>query len=298
MEQLQERWKELYSKTLPRLAKEKDSVQPTWPVHLDHCFGRIVLDNAIGKTQPWTLVLKSPAWKNMSEGQLEDAIALGEDIAVGSVDLVVLDQKSLELRGKTKGGRAGFKSASPKRKSEPSMEGDKETAPRAKRQKTLSSPKQSNTVKAVENEESNHVSDGKDDMVENPITGARFEDGDPEELIANAKMTAFRKRVLSLLCQVPKGRYTTYAALSDGVESTTSQKTCARAVGSAMRNNPFAPIVPCHRVLASGGKIGGFGGEWGEAGKHAQKKRSMLREEGVRFDGHGKVVGGPFVDFK
>ena len=58
-----------------------------------------------------------------------------------------------------------------------------------------------------------------------------------------------------------------------------------------MRNNPLAPTVPCHRVLAADGRIGGFGGSWGEAGEHAGEKRKLLRAEGVRFDGMGRVVG-------
>jgi len=64
-----------------------------------------------------------------------------------------------------------------------------------------------------------------------------------------------------------------------------------------MRKNPFAPLVPCHRVLAADGKIGGFGGDWGEEGRFASEKLRLLRDEGLKFDGRGKVVGEPFVDF-
>ena len=98
--QLQDRWNDLYKTHLPSLAKEKDPVQPHWPVQLDHCFARIILDNAVGVDQPWTAVVKSPAYKNMTRSQLEDAIELGEKIATGQVDLVQLDERSLELRGK------------------------------------------------------------------------------------------------------------------------------------------------------------------------------------------------------
>ncbi|KAJ4358459.1 uncharacterized protein N0V89_003042 [Didymosphaeria variabile] len=69
----------------------------------------------------------------------------------------------------------------------------------------------------------------------------------------------------------------------------TSHKTCARAVGNAMRNNPFAPEVPCHRILAADGTLGGFGGHWGEQGKYASRKHELLEEEGVRFDSRNKV---------
>ncbi|KAF1346474.1 6-O-methylguanine DNA methyltransferase, partial [Delphinella strobiligena] len=87
-------------------------------------------------------------------------------------------------------------------------------------------------------------------------------DPDPLHLISTSKLNPFRKLVLSHLCAVPRGNWTTYAAISDHISST-SHKTCARAVGNAMRKNPFAPLVPCHRVLASGGAIGGF---WGWVG--------------------------------
>jgi len=64
-----------------------------------------------------------------------------------------------------------------------------------------------------------------------------------------------------------------------------------------MRNNPFAPLAPCHRVLAADRKIGGFGGDWGEEGRFANEKIKLLSAEGVRFDGLGKVIGEPFEDF-
>ena len=107
--------------------------------------------------------------------------------------------------------------------------------------------------------------------------------------------TPFQKKVLLVLCQVPPGQYTTYGAISKHLSSS------PRAVGNALRNNPFAPQVPCHRVLASGGSIGGFGGSWGRNGKEGlndEKKRKLLRDEGVKFDGKGKVVGRPWDKFK
>jgi methylated-DNA-[protein]-cysteine S-methyltransferase len=67
-----------------------------------------------------------------------------------------------------------------------------------------------------------------------------------------------------------------------------------RAVGNALKNNPFAPQVPCHRVLASGGSIGGFKGSWGRNGKEGLndwQKKSLLKEEGVRFDSSGRAIG-------
>ncbi|KAJ4358458.1 uncharacterized protein N0V89_003041 [Didymosphaeria variabile] len=104
MEGLQQKWKELYAQILPAMAKAKDKKQ-NWPVHLDHCFARIILDNAVGRDKPWTEVVKSPAIKNMSEQQLKDAIKLGEAIADGSEDINPLNERSLELRGKKGPGK-------------------------------------------------------------------------------------------------------------------------------------------------------------------------------------------------
>lgn len=96
---LRDRWNELYRERLPALAKAKDPVQPVWPVQLNHCFARIVLDNVVGKDKPWNQVLKSPAYKHTSEQLLREAIDLGEKLASGEADLVALDENSLGLRG-------------------------------------------------------------------------------------------------------------------------------------------------------------------------------------------------------
>ena len=53
----------------------------------------------------------------------------------------------------------------------------------------------------------------------------------------------------------------------------------ARAVGTAMRSNPLPFVIPCHRVVAAGGRIGGYGG-----GRNAvELKRALLAREGVTF---------------
>ncbi len=66
----------------------------------------------------------------------------------------------------------------------------------------------------------------------------------------------------------------------------------ASQVGSALRNNPFAPFVPCHRVIASNLRLGGFYGEWGTentSGSRCSKKLEMLGQEGVEFTSDGKL---------
>jgi O-6-methylguanine DNA methyltransferase len=65
-------------------------------------------------------------------------------------------------------------------------------------------------------------------------------------------VTPFQERVYTLLVQIPAGRVSTYALMARALDSS------PRAVGGALRNNPFAPEVPCHRVVASDGFVGGF----------------------------------------
>ena len=96
---LRREWLELMRVRLPAAAADR----PDWPIRLDHCFGRVVLDAVAG--QPWREVIAAPAWRHMDAQQLRRAIALGEAVLDGSADLVALDARSLALRGK-RGGRA------------------------------------------------------------------------------------------------------------------------------------------------------------------------------------------------
>lgn len=94
--------------------------------------------------------------------------------------------------------------------------------------------------------------------------------------------TSFADQVYTLLRQVPHGRVTTYKALAHALQSR-----AYRAVGRAMRNNPYAPEVPCHRVVASDGTIGGFKGK--TQGIEIIQKRTLLAAEGVPVE-HNRVV--------
>lgn len=109
-------------------------------------------------------------------------------------------------------------------------------------------------------------------------------------LIANSNRTPFEKRVWSALCRIPEGHFTTYGLLSSHLGSS------PRAVGNALRRNPFAPQVPCHRVVATGGALGGFKGKWPKDGEGItlDEKRKLLRAEGIKFDEKGKVLGTPW----
>ncbi|KAK8039318.1 hypothetical protein PG993_007729 [Apiospora rasikravindrae] len=117
--------------------------------------------------------------------------------------------------------------------------------------------------------------------------------------IAASDRTPFEKRVLSALCQIPAGCVSTYGLLSAHLQSS------PRAVGGALRRNPFAPQVPCHRVVATGGSLGGFKGHWatstkggGVEGITIVEKKRLLRAEGVKIDeAKGRVVGTPWSGF-
>lgn len=109
-----------------------------------------------------------------------------------------------------------------------------------------------------------------------------------------SSITPFEKRVYAALLQVPPGHFTTYGALAAHLSSS------ARAIGNAMRRNPFAPRVPCHRVVATGGSLGGFKGKRPPEGRGGtlDEKTRLLRVEGVKFDAEAKkVLGSPFVAF-
>ena len=91
---LRDRWRELVEQRLPRAARERTD----WPVSLDHCFARILLDNACGR--PWREVVRPPAWRWMPVSDLAAALALGEAALAGRVELSELNRRSLQLRGK------------------------------------------------------------------------------------------------------------------------------------------------------------------------------------------------------
>jgi methylated-DNA-[protein]-cysteine S-methyltransferase len=82
-----------------------------------------------------------------------------------------------------------------------------------------------------------------------------------------AGTTPFRRRVLERLARVPFGSLTTYGDLARALRSG------PRAVGGAVGSNPVPVLVPCHRVIASDGTLGGFGGG-------LERKRILLSLEG------------------
>ena len=87
-------------------------------------------------------------------------------------------------------------------------------------------------------------------------------------------------KVYKKLLQVPEGNVTTYSDLAKAVGLKNGQ----RVIGTIMKKNPFPVIVPCHRVVKSNGKIGGY--VYGE-----RMKSQILAREGI------KIKAGRIMDF-
>ena len=94
--------------------------------------------------------------------------------------------------------------------------------------------------------------------------------------------TTFQQRVFTATRKIPRGRVTTYQLLADHIGCGS-----CRAVGQALKRNPDAPRVPCHRVIASDGTLGGFQGR--RSGVALRRKARLLAAEGVRFR-HGRLA--------
>lgn len=88
----------------------------------------------------------------------------------------------------------------------------------------------------------------------------------------------FNEKVWDALKQIPKGKVATYSSIAKKVGSPRA----FRAVGNACNRNEHAPIVPCHRVVASDGSLGGFAGG-------LKKKIQLLKEEGIEIR-NNKIV--------
>jgi len=93
------------------------------------------------------------------------------------------------------------------------------------------------------------------------------------------KKTSFEEKVHKAAAKIPKGRVSTYAQIAKEIGTPKAM----RAVGNALNQSPGMPSCPCHRVVKSDGRIGGFA-----SGPAAKKK--LLSKEGISFHGN-KIVG-------
>lgn len=90
--------------------------------------------------------------------------------------------------------------------------------------------------------------------------------------ITTADGTEFQKKVWRALCDIKKGEVITYTELARRI----GNPRAVRAVANAVGKNPFAPDVPCHRVVRSDGGLGGYSAPGG-----VKAKRALLVSEGV-----------------
>ncbi len=88
------------------------------------------------------------------------------------------------------------------------------------------------------------------------------------------KGTEFQKRVWCGLLKIQKGKTVTYKELAKMI----GKQKAIRAVANAVGANPCAPIIPCHRVIRSDGKLGGYSGKGG-----VKTKKALLSKEGVHI---------------
>ena len=86
------------------------------------------------------------------------------------------------------------------------------------------------------------------------------------------KGTNFQLKVWKYLKKIPKGQIRTYSDVAKAINKPNS----VRAVANAIGKNPYAPKIPCHRVIRSDGSLGGYSGKGG-----VNTKRKLLKSEGI-----------------
>ena len=93
-----------------------------------------------------------------------------------------------------------------------------------------------------------------------------------------ADRPSWDRRVLEAVASIPWGTTASYGEIARQVGAPRA----ARAVGGAVGRNPVSLLIPCHRVIAADGTIGGYGGDgWGSREERLAIKRDLLRREGV-----------------
>ena len=86
------------------------------------------------------------------------------------------------------------------------------------------------------------------------------------------KATKFQKKVWNYIKTIKRGTVKTYKQVAIGINRPKSYRAVANAVGK----NPFAPSVPCHRVIRSDGSLGGYSAKGG-----VRTKKKLLKNEGI-----------------
>ena len=86
--------------------------------------------------------------------------------------------------------------------------------------------------------------------------------------------TKFQLKVWAYLSKIPRGRVNTYSQVAKAI----GKPLAVRAVANAIGKNPYAPKIPCHRVIRSDGSLGGYSGKGG-----VKTKRFLLQKEGINL---------------
>ena len=86
--------------------------------------------------------------------------------------------------------------------------------------------------------------------------------------------TKFQLKVWSYLRKIPRGSLKTYSQVAKAI----GKPRAVRAVANAIGKNPYAPKIPCHRVIRSDGSLGGYSGKGG-----VKTKRFLLKKEGIKL---------------
>ncbi|KAL8674054.1 MAG: hypothetical protein Q9168_001541 [Polycauliona sp. 1 TL-2023] len=198
----------------------------------------------------------------MDHAQLKRCVALGKVVAHGTEDLADLNAISLGLRDKKQ-----RPAAHSKRKRATLSPMDAKDRSSKKRQLTIQ------TALSTPNSKPNPrpLPDVTSTLLVPPDTQLSKAPGnDLASLITTSNLSSFRQKVLLALCQVPRGHVTTYAAISDHLQSS------ARAVGNALRNNPFAPPFNSDVALDQSLYHTSFHANSGRKSSYAQLARSLL----------------------
>ena len=88
------------------------------------------------------------------------------------------------------------------------------------------------------------------------------------------KGTEFALKVWAYLRKIPRGSVRTYSQVAKDI----GKHLAIRAVDNAIGKNPYAPKIPCHRVIRSDGSLGGYSGKGG-----VKTKRFLLKKEGIKL---------------
>lgn len=112
-----------------------------------------------------------------------------------------------------------------------------------------------------------------DDHQQNALSIFKNDWSQLPDIKLHLKGTDFQLKVWEALLHIPMGRLSTYGRIAESIENPNA----SRAVGSAIGRNPVAFLIPCHRVIQSTGKFGGY--MWGHT-----RKRAMIGWEGGQID--------------